>query len=140
MLKNRANFIIATYEGVKVDLPVIVDDLLRASIQSVVDGKKAWGAVAQWLTLFSTPDTGHQTKEIGPTNGHKAKQTIETVAAPIQTQTRMDGRGLVSIRDGILKPTEGAGGESFAKDGQAYKDQATPARRRNGGPGPKGQA
>ena len=41
MPKNRAGFIIATFEGIKLDWPVIVADALRAGIQAVVDGKKA---------------------------------------------------------------------------------------------------
>ena len=55
MPKIRAGFIIATYEGVKVDWPVIISVSLRVAIQSVVDGKKVWTAVAQWLTLLAPP-------------------------------------------------------------------------------------
>ena len=55
MLKNRAGFIIATFEGVKVDWPIIVEDALRVDIQSVIDGKKAWCGLTQWLTLLVTP-------------------------------------------------------------------------------------
>ena len=40
MPQNRANFIIATYEGIRVDWPVIVADSLQAAIQSNVDGKE----------------------------------------------------------------------------------------------------
>ena len=46
MPKNRAGFIIATYEGVKIDWPVIVADPLRAAIQFVADGKNVWTVVA----------------------------------------------------------------------------------------------
>ena len=41
--------------GFKVDWPVIIADSLRVAIQSVVDGKKVWTAVAQWLTLLAPP-------------------------------------------------------------------------------------
>ena len=51
MPKNRANFIIPTYEGVQVDWSVIIADNLSAAIDSVKDGKKMWTAVAQW-SLF----------------------------------------------------------------------------------------
>ena len=44
-----------TYEGVKVDWSVIIADSVRVAIQSVVDGKKVWTAVAQWLTLLAPP-------------------------------------------------------------------------------------
>ena len=53
MSKNRANFMIAKYEGVKVDWLVIIADSLRTAIQSVVDDKKVWTVVAQWLTLLA---------------------------------------------------------------------------------------
>ena len=46
MPKNKARFIIATYEGVKVDWPVIIANCLRAAIKSVQDGKKVWMADA----------------------------------------------------------------------------------------------
>ena len=46
MLKNRAGFIIATFEGLKVDWPVIVADSLRVGIVSIVDGKIAWCGLA----------------------------------------------------------------------------------------------
>ena len=55
MPKNKAGFIVATYEGIRVDWPVITADSLRAAIQSIVDGKKVWTVVAQWLTLLAPP-------------------------------------------------------------------------------------
>ena len=55
MPKNRARFIIATHQGERVDWPVTIADSLRVPIQSVVDGKKVWTAVAQWLTLLAPP-------------------------------------------------------------------------------------
>ena len=55
MPEDRAGFIIATYQGEKVDWSVIIANSLRAAIQSVLDGKKVWTAVAQWLTLLAPP-------------------------------------------------------------------------------------
>ena len=43
MPKNRAGFIIATFEFLKVDWQVIIADSLRAGIASVVDEKKVVG-------------------------------------------------------------------------------------------------
>ena len=62
MPKNRVGFIIATYEGFSMDWLVIIDDSLQAAIQSVVDGKKVWTAVAQWLILLTPPVLGIKAK------------------------------------------------------------------------------
>ena len=63
MPKNRCEFIIATYEGVQVDWPVIIADSLRATMQSVADGKKVWMAIAQWMTLLAPPVEPVKTKK-----------------------------------------------------------------------------
>ena len=42
MPKNKAGFIIATYEGVQVDWLVIIANCLRAAIDSVKGGRKVW--------------------------------------------------------------------------------------------------
>ena len=57
MPQNRAGLVIATYEGVKVDWPVLIADGLCAAIESVrgKEGRKIWHAVAQWLTLLAPP-------------------------------------------------------------------------------------
>ena len=55
MPKNMASFIIVTFEGLKVDWLVIVANSLRVGIVSVMDGKKAWGGLAQWLTILVPP-------------------------------------------------------------------------------------
>ena len=52
MTKNKAGFIMATYEGVQVDWLVIIADDMSATIDLVKDGKKMWMALAQWLTLL----------------------------------------------------------------------------------------
>ena len=69
MPKNRVRFIIATYKGVKVDWLVIIADSLRAATQSVVDGKKVWIEMAQWLTLLAPP--------VPPLKAKKRGQVVE---------------------------------------------------------------
>ena len=50
--KYRVGFVIATYEGLKVDWTTIIAVCIRCGIASLVDGKKAWIVLAQWLTLL----------------------------------------------------------------------------------------
>ena len=55
MPQNRVGLVIATYEGVKVDWPVLIAACLCAAIDSVrgKEGRKIWTAVSQWLTLMA---------------------------------------------------------------------------------------
>ena len=55
ILKNRIGFIIATYEGLRVDWAAITSNSLRAVIAGIVDGNKAWSRVAQYLTILAPP-------------------------------------------------------------------------------------
>ena len=63
MPQNRAGLIIATYEGVKVDWPVLIADGLCAAIDTVrgqddkegKEGRKIWHAVTQLLTMLAPP-------------------------------------------------------------------------------------
>ena len=52
MPKCRDGFVIAVFEGLQVDWSAIVVDSLRSAIASIVDRKKAWCGLAQWLTLL----------------------------------------------------------------------------------------
>ena len=68
MPQNRAGMIIATYEGIKVDWPVLIADGLCAAIDIVrgkdgKEGRKIWHAVTQWLTLLVPPVEAAQTKK-----------------------------------------------------------------------------
>ena len=68
MPQNRAGMIIATYEGIKVDWPVLIADGLCAAIDVVrgkdgKEGRKIWHAVTQWLTLLVPPVEAVQTKK-----------------------------------------------------------------------------
>ena len=73
MPQNRAGMIIATYEGIKVDWPVLIADGLCAAIETVRgkdgkegrDGRKIWHAVTQWLTLLVPPVEPVQPKKRG---------------------------------------------------------------------------
>ena len=71
MPKNKVGFTIATYQGVRVDWPIIVADYLSVAIDSMKGGKKVWMAVAQWLTLLAP------LVELVPTK--KKGRTTETI-------------------------------------------------------------
>ena len=53
--KYRAGFVIAAYEGLKVDWVTIITECLKSAIASLVEGKKSWTGLAQWLTLLVPP-------------------------------------------------------------------------------------
>ena len=71
MPQNRAGLIIATYEGVKVDWPVLIADGLCTAIETVKgkdgkegkEGRKIWHVVTQWLTLLAPRVEPVQTKK-----------------------------------------------------------------------------
>ena len=65
MPKNRAGFIIGTYEGVQVDWTVIIIDSLSVTIASIKDDKKMWTVVVQWITLLAPPVEPIQPKKWG---------------------------------------------------------------------------
>ena len=56
MPKNRTDFIIATFEGLRVDWPLITANSLRKANATIVDGKKAWAKISQWLTILAPPE------------------------------------------------------------------------------------
>ena len=64
MPRNRAGLIIATYEGVQVDWPVIIADGLSATIDSIKgkDGKKMW-TMAYFFSAAGTADTVEEAGE-----------------------------------------------------------------------------
>ena len=80
--------IIATYEGVKVDWPVLIADGLCAAIESVTgkEGRKIGTAVAQWLTLLAPPIEPVRTMKRGrtsegtPKTASKRQQLLESKA------------------------------------------------------------
>ena len=48
--KYRAGFVLAAYEGLKVDWGTIIIECLKSAIEFLVEGKKSWTGVARWLT------------------------------------------------------------------------------------------
>ena len=50
--KNRAGFIIATYEGLKIDWGYITRVVIREQFHEVKNGKPMKSIIAQWLTVL----------------------------------------------------------------------------------------
>ena len=46
MPKYRVGFVIAVYEGLKVDWVAIITECLKDAIESLVEGKKSWTGIA----------------------------------------------------------------------------------------------
>ena len=80
MPRNIAGLIIATYKGVQVDWPVMIADVLSATIVSVKDGKKMWTVVAQWLTLLAGYYMVMPVTESTPKTASKRQQLLATQA------------------------------------------------------------
>ena len=55
MPKYKAGFVIAAYEGLKVDCVAIITECFKDAIESLVEGKKSWTGMAQSLTLLVPP-------------------------------------------------------------------------------------
>ena len=53
--KYRAGFVIAAYEGLRVDWIHFITKGLKDAIGNLVDGKKSWAGIAQWLTVLVPP-------------------------------------------------------------------------------------
>ena len=95
MPRNRAGLIIATYEGVQVDWPVMIADGLSATIVSIKDGKKMWTTVAQWLTLLAPPVEPMKQRKRGrptestPKTASKRQQLLATQAKERPNRKRL---------------------------------------------------
>ena len=120
MPQNRAGLIIATYEGVKVDWPVLIVDGLCMAIDTVrgkeakdgkegKEGRKIWHAVAQWLTLLAPPVEPVQTKKRGratdgtPKAASKRQQLLATKATKGKT---VDTEQAAKERASRKRPTD----------------------------------
>ena len=55
MPKYRAGFVIAAYEGLKVDWVSFITEGLKDAIGDLVGGKKPWAGVAQWMIVPVPP-------------------------------------------------------------------------------------
>ena len=104
MPKDRARFIIATFDGLRVDWPVIIADSLQIRIVSVVDGKKAWCGLAQWLTLLVPPTRAIKPKkrarsEITPNKSSKRQQLLSKHTPDGQQGTHLSRKKYKRPRD-----------------------------------------
>ena len=63
MPKNKVGFIIASFEGLRVDWPLFTTDSLRIAIAVVADGKKSWTGVTQWFDHPCITTTRHQAQK-----------------------------------------------------------------------------
>ena len=53
--KYRVGFVIAAYEGLRVDWLHFITEGLKDAIGNLVEGKKSWAGIAQWLTVLVPP-------------------------------------------------------------------------------------
>ena len=94
MPKYRAGFLIAAYEGLKVDWVAIITECLKDAIESVAEVKKSWTGIAVWLTLLVPPILTIKPKKRGrqETTPKKAtKRRIITGGRAIQPKTGANG-------------------------------------------------
>ena len=82
MPKYRAGFVIAAYEGLKVDWLYFIIEGLKDAIGDLVEGKKPWAGIAQWLTVLVLPVLSIKPKKRGrqemtPKKATKRRQLLE---------------------------------------------------------------
>ena len=75
--KYRAAIVIATFEGLQVDWLHFITEGLKEAIKHLVEGKKPWAGISQWLTVLVPP--------VSPIK-HKQRSRQETT--PKQTMKR----------------------------------------------------
>ena len=80
--KYRAAFVIATYEGLQVDWLHFITEGLKEAIKNLVEGKKPWAGIAQWLTVLVPPVLPIKQKKRGrqettPKKTAKRRQILE---------------------------------------------------------------
>ena len=119
MPQNRAGLFIATYEGVKVDWPVLIADGLYVAIDSVrgKEGRKIWTAVSQWLTLLAPPVEPVKTTKRGRTT----EGTLKTASKRQQLLASKAPKGKAADKDKATK-------ERTNRKRQAETQEETPAR------------
>ena len=99
----RPGFVIAAYEGLKVDWTIIIADCLQSGIASLGEGNNALMGISQWLTLLVTPTACHPTEEAGLT-GDDTKESNEQAETLGKAHPGMDSRGLVTTRGSTNQP------------------------------------
>ena len=82
--KYRAGFVIAAYEGLKVDWLYFITEGLKDAIIDLVEGKKPWAGIAQWLTVLVPPVLSIIPKKIGlqettPKKATKHRQLLRSI-------------------------------------------------------------
>ena len=80
--KYRAGFVIAAYEGLRVDWLHFITEGLKDAIGNLVEGKKPWAGIAQWLTVLVPPVLPIKQKKRGrqettPKKATKRRQLLE---------------------------------------------------------------
>ena len=80
--KYWAGFMIAAYEGLQVDWLHFITEGLKDAIGNLVDGKKSWAGIAQWLTVLVPPALPIKQKKRGrqettPKKTAKRRQILE---------------------------------------------------------------
>ena len=80
--KYRARFVIAAYEGLRVDWLHFISEGLKDAIGNLVDGKKLWAGIAQWLTVLVPPilpikQNKRGQQETTPKKAAKHRQLLE---------------------------------------------------------------
>ena len=63
--KYRAGFVIAAYEGLKIDWLYFITKGLKDAIGDLVGGKKPWAGIAQWLSVLVPPVLSIKPKKRG---------------------------------------------------------------------------
>ena len=71
----RAGFVIATYEGLKIDWLYFITEGLKDTIRDLVGGKKPWVGIAQWLTVLVPPVLSIKPKKRGRQEMTRKKAT-----------------------------------------------------------------
>ena len=80
--KYRVACVIATYEGLQVDWLHFITEGLKEAIKNLVEGKKPWARIAQWLTVLVPPVLPIKQKkrsrlETTPKKATKRRQILE---------------------------------------------------------------
>ena len=73
--KYRAGFVNAAYEGLKVDWLHFIIEGLKDAIENLVESKKSWAGISQWLTMLVPPILSIKQKKRGRQEATPEKDT-----------------------------------------------------------------
>ena len=145
--KYRAGFVIAAYEGLQLDWLHFITEGLKDAIGNLVDGKKSWAGIAQWLMVLVPPilpikqwltvlvppvlpikqkKQGRQ--ETTPKKTTKRRQLLE------KTYSRMDPRRTRTTGRRAIPTTTGTAGGTgkTGREGEGENDKEDHPRARTG--------